>query len=47
LHPNYYDAKKNQKKKYRSDFDQIKRPTETAYAKLLNSFNIPVGPALQ
>jgi hypothetical protein len=47
LRPNYYDTDENLKKKYKSDFDQIKRRTESAYIKLLDSFSIPVGAALQ
>jgi hypothetical protein len=47
LRPNYYDTDENQKKKYKSDYNQIKRRTESAYIKLLDTFSIPVGPALQ
>mgnify|MGYP000102243820 CR=1 FL=1 len=47
LRPNYYDADETLKKKYSSNFDQIKRRTESAYIKLLDTFSIPVGPALQ
>jgi hypothetical protein len=47
VHPNYYDAKEDLKKKYGGEFDQIKRQTVSAYIKLLNRFSVPVGPALQ
>jgi hypothetical protein len=45
--PNFYDANEDLKKKYSNVFDQIKRRTESAYIKLLDSFKIPFGPALQ
>ena len=35
LRPNYYDTDETLKKKYFSNFDQIKRRTESAYIKLL------------
>jgi hypothetical protein len=47
LCPNTFDANETLKKKYKREFDQIKRRTESAYIKLLDSFEIPIGPALQ
>jgi len=47
LRPNYYDTDETLKKKYFSNFDQIKRRTESAYIKLLDIFSIPLGPALK
>jgi hypothetical protein len=47
LRKNYYDVNETFKKKYKSEFCQIKRRTNSAYVKLLDKFHIPVGPALQ
>jgi hypothetical protein len=47
VRPNYYDANEHLKKKYKGEVDQIKRKTLSAYFKLLDTFGVPVGPALQ
>ena len=47
LRPTYYDVDESKKKKYKNEFDQIKRRTPTAYIKLLDTFGIELGPVLQ